>query len=552
MCAAVLVATALCVGGVVATTTTSAAAAPALGALLAGAKPTAPAEDDAKPVELGVRFRAVSAVTLTGIQFYKDADNTGPHTATLWSTSGALLASATFKAESGSGWQSALFDKPVPTTVGTTYVASYHTNTGSYVEKDGAFSKGATIGQGPLIGTAGVYRYGSGGFPSETWNAAHYFVDVLTGGTQSPSTAPATTSSAPRPTASSPSTSASSASSRPTSSTPTTSSPTTGSTTPKPTTPKPTSAAPKPTTSAPTAPTAPTAPSTAFPGAGDTGYRNAPGYPGALTNCALPIISNTTYRFCNFPDGASVGTAAKPVSGVTFLGSRFASNAVTDANVAVYGSDITFDYTSFEPSATSTRPVAYAKGYQYGLDIRRAGAVTVDHADFWGWGNGIQFGNSSQSAPLIVRNSWFHDARDDNNGVDHTDAILSNEGGPTYMVFDHNTIASEGNTQGLALQTESRGYDHVTITNNYFSGFGYTVAIGETIPCTNITFTGNVIGTDFKPVWGILYSSTNWGSSGNTWRGNTWNVVNANDSRAANDGKFWLPSGDASSTDFSG
>lgn len=288
-----------------------------------------------------------------------------------------------------------------------------------------------------------------------------------------------------------------------------------------------------------------------WPGAADTGYRRAPDYPGNLQPCPGTIQSNTTYRFCDFGSGLAVGTAASPVSNVTFYGCRFASNAVDDANVAVYGDMITFDYSSFEPSADTAPPTAYSQGYQYGIDQRRAGAVTVDHSDFWGWGNGIQFAYSTQAKPFIVRNSWFHDARADG-GIDHTDAILSNEGGPGYMVFDRNTIASVGNTQGLALQTEQRGYDRVTITDNYFSGFGYTVAIGENLPSTNITFTGNTFGTDFKPVHGPLYSDADWNAvtKGNLWRNNKWHVVPGSYYTPASDsGKYWLPDGTKSTTD---
>src|ERR1017187_1165697 len=42
---------------------------------------------------------------------------------------------------------------------------------------------------------------------------------------------------------------------------------------------------------------------TGFPNGTNTGYRNAPGYPGSLHTCAAPTTSNTTYNFCNFVDG---------------------------------------------------------------------------------------------------------------------------------------------------------------------------------------------------------------------------------------------------------
>ena len=289
------------------------------------------------------------------------------------------------------------------------------------------------------------------------------------------------------------------------------------------------------------------APSTpgAWPNATNSGYQAAPGYPGQLTTFTGTIQSGQTYRFMDFPNGLYLGSSSNHPTNITFYGCRFRSNARADANVAVYGDNITFDYSTFEPSRVSSPPATYDQGYQYGIDQRYAGRVTVDHSNFWGWGNGIQFSYSSQAKPFVVRNSWFHDARDDG-GVDHTDAILENYGGPQYMVFDHNTIVSKGNTNGLALQGPS--YSNVTVTNNYFSGFGYTVALGTRAANTNVVFTDNTFGTDIKPVYGPLY-----GWNGNLWRRNKWRVAPGGYStNTADDGKFWWPNGTRSTTDYTG
>jgi len=278
----------------------------------------------------------------------------------------------------------------------------------------------------------------------------------------------------------------------------------------------------------------------------NTGYRNAPGYPGQLTAFTGTIQSGQTYRFMNFPSGLYIPPG---VTNVTFYGCRFASNKFADATVAVHGDNITFDYSTFEPSAVAAPPVAYSKGYQYGIDQRAAGRITVDHSDFWGWGNAIQFGWSTQAKPFVVRNSWFHDARDDG-GIDHTDAILENYGGPSYMVFDNNVIVAKGNTNGLALQNgNGRGYSNVTITNNYFSGFGYTLNIcGYFAGCSNVTFTDNTFGTDIRPVWGPLYDWAD--GNGNLWRRNRWHVAPGGYStNFGDDGKYWTPNG-LSTTDW--
>ena len=64
-------------------------------------------------VEVGVQFRSDVPGSITGIRFYKAIANTGTHLGHLWSTTGTLLASATFTGESASGWQQVNFATPV-------------------------------------------------------------------------------------------------------------------------------------------------------------------------------------------------------------------------------------------------------------------------------------------------------------------------------------------------------------------------------------------------------------------------------------------------------
>ena len=47
---------------------------------------------DTGSVELGVKFQATQNGTISGIRFYKEPDNTGTHTGTLWTASGTQLA----------------------------------------------------------------------------------------------------------------------------------------------------------------------------------------------------------------------------------------------------------------------------------------------------------------------------------------------------------------------------------------------------------------------------------------------------------------------------
>jgi hypothetical protein len=269
---------------------------------------------------------------------------------------------------------------------------------------------------------------------------------------------------------------------------------------------------------------------TGFPGQADTGYENAPGYPGHLTDCSRLIIqSYATYRYCNFPNGVTIGSATSHPINVTFIGCKFSSNAVVNADVATYGKGSTFLYDTFQPSTVrlDSEPASpYAKssvynhGYQYGIDQRYDGSLTVDHSDFWGFAEAIQFKYSNRSSPLTVKNSWIHNPRSPGR-VDHTDGILNSYGRQSYIIFNHNTIIGNGNTNALALQ--GPGYSHVMITNNYLSGYGYMVNTGGYSFSTWITFTGNVWGTDIEPIFGPLYNDAMYMTSGlkNVWRNNT-------------------------------
>jgi len=68
----------------------------------------------------------------------------------------------------------------VAVTAGTTYVASYHTDTGHYALTSNGLSSAVTNGPLTALASGGVYAYGSGNaFPSLTFNASNYWVDVV-------------------------------------------------------------------------------------------------------------------------------------------------------------------------------------------------------------------------------------------------------------------------------------------------------------------------------------------------------------------------------------
>ncbi len=146
--------------------------------------PAIAAVNDPSSVELGMKFIASAGGTVTGVRFYKGTTNTGTHTGSIWSSTGTRLATATFTNETASGWQTVTFSQPVTITAGTTYVASYHTN-GNYAMTSNYFATSRT--NGPLTAPAsstsggnGLYAYGTTSiFPTGTYNASNYWVDVL-------------------------------------------------------------------------------------------------------------------------------------------------------------------------------------------------------------------------------------------------------------------------------------------------------------------------------------------------------------------------------------
>ncbi|MCY7287934.1 MAG: DUF4082 domain-containing protein, partial [Cryobacterium sp.] len=142
-----------------------------------GATPQTVTANDAGNVELGVKFTADVNGKVTGVRFYKGPENVGIHTGSLWSASGALLATTTFSGESSTGWQTASFSTPVDVTAGTTYFASYRAPGGRYSVDSGGLA--GVVEASPLrtVASGGAYTY-SVGFPSNS-TTANYWVDVI-------------------------------------------------------------------------------------------------------------------------------------------------------------------------------------------------------------------------------------------------------------------------------------------------------------------------------------------------------------------------------------
>jgi hypothetical protein len=146
-------------------------------------EPSGPTANDGQPIELGLKFRAQSDGTVTGVRFYKGPSNTGVHLGHLWAADGKRLAEVKFADESESGWQEVAFPHPIPVVARTTYIISYHSR-GAYSSTDDYFA--STVVNGPLRALAngedgpnGVFSYGASAFPTRSYRGANYWVDVV-------------------------------------------------------------------------------------------------------------------------------------------------------------------------------------------------------------------------------------------------------------------------------------------------------------------------------------------------------------------------------------
>lgn len=143
-------------------------------------------EDNTEGLELGMKFRPMVAGYITGVRFYKSAQNTGTHTGSLWNANGRLLATVTFKNETKSGWQQAVFDTPVSVGANMVYVISYHAPKGHFSVDRNYFNRGE-VRRNSLVavraskGSAnGVFKFSSQtSYPTSNGDGANYWVDVL-------------------------------------------------------------------------------------------------------------------------------------------------------------------------------------------------------------------------------------------------------------------------------------------------------------------------------------------------------------------------------------
>lgn len=140
---------------------------------------------------LGMKFTSSVGGYVTGVRYYKGTADNGNHTGGLYMADGTLLNSAAFAASTGSGWQQVTFSGPVWISANTVYVVAVHSSQGYYYQTLNGFSSPIVNSNLKGLSTAeavgnGVYALSSAlVFPTSTYQASNYWVDVVFDAVQS-------------------------------------------------------------------------------------------------------------------------------------------------------------------------------------------------------------------------------------------------------------------------------------------------------------------------------------------------------------------------------
>jgi hypothetical protein len=154
--------------------------------IFGNATPKTPVDADTGAVTLGVKFTSAMTGQIVGVRFYRARGSAQGYGVALYSSSGTPLAQTSVARDTCSVpcWEQVNFTTPVAINANTRYVAAYFTRHGGYAGDQGGLLSNVT--NAPLTalsdgssGGDGVYHYGSYiGFPTGSWNASNYYVDV--------------------------------------------------------------------------------------------------------------------------------------------------------------------------------------------------------------------------------------------------------------------------------------------------------------------------------------------------------------------------------------
>lgn len=472
------------------------------------AVPAIETDPDRVPVELGLRFRTSEPAEAVGVQFYKGRDNTGTHTATLWSRSGRPLARVTFAEESSRGLQTAQFDRPVALKPDTPYVVSYTAPRGSYSVDENYFTHKVTNGPLSAGRDAGIYSYRPGTFPTKTYRASNYSIDIvvrpLASSTPPPSATPTarptpTKTAAPHP---APTHAATWTPTRTPTTAPTSASktPTSPSTTASASSQTPTS----PTSTAPTTPTTPAPPPPASSaGSGWTLSPTSVGLAPFGLRCAdLPVLDTSGWRNNTVPAGTTISRRRITGVGTLYLnqGNITISQSciqpkpgdIGQGSTALqsYGSSgqdlqgpVTIQDSEYDGSLLSTHDQAYV-----GL-LNGVASFYRNYVHDSGSGLNTQGSYEKTGADVVIENNYVHKL------IAYGDASGSGNHQSAYTVRDFDTSMRSGRqliirgnhfncdganaTGALFIQPNGGNVTNVVISANMLVGNGFPLILED-------------------------------------------------------------------------
>jgi Domain of unknown function (DUF4082) len=509
----------------------------------------APVDSDTGSVELGTTFTAVSAGQATGVRFYKTPENRGNHTGSLWTSTGTLIGKVTFGTETSSGWQIATFAQPVALSAGTSYVVSYHASYGRYLDTEGYTGASTSANLRIPSSNVGVYAYGTtSSFPTETWHASNYWVDLTfvkgaagststpvsgssgtstpvsgssSTATQTPSAATSTTTPSASSTASVSTTTASASSSAPTASALSVTAQATASAV---------------TTKAST--TNPTASSSSS-GSSASGLTNCVSLP---SRCGYPDATNTGVpagtTLTRVPQDRTSGTGWTWDSRgwISTTDNAIVENLIIDGHVETTGKNVTVRNNRIlqtgEDWAVALRTTVNATVTHNTIGVTGAPRLMVGVKDIYGDSTGTtvsynDISNASTGIQMyagLVENNYIHDLG--MNDGDHINGFTSNLG-TDPLTIRNNTILNKFNqTDAISLFQDFGVEGNRLITGNLVAGGGYTIyggdgSFGKTF---NIQITNNRFSRIYYPnggSYGPLAHFDNQGAD-NLWSGNYW------------------------------
>jgi hypothetical protein len=132
--------------------------------------------DAAPGWQVGTRFIPDYDGRFVGFRFYKAPNETGSHTAKLYTTFGQLVATANFTNETPSGWQRVTFTNVVYGQAGQEYYVTVNTNS-KQAKTPGYFHLNGPIFRNWGAAYGGAYGQPIHAFPG-SGSASSFFVDV--------------------------------------------------------------------------------------------------------------------------------------------------------------------------------------------------------------------------------------------------------------------------------------------------------------------------------------------------------------------------------------